>query len=156
MDEAGLNRLAVTLQIIHFAILSATALYVMIAWVVTRRQSHVPAGALPSWLPHVLATLGVAALLAAGPVSKLLMRLQKARGSGSRGLYQAIAQSHIVGVALRESAVIFGLVATFVTGSMLWVGGMGLFTLLALLATWPTRARLQLLVGMDGTTPIEP
>lgn len=157
MDESGLKRLTVTLQLIQFAIVNATVLYVVIAWVVTRSSGHVSGETLAAWLPQLLAALGVAALLAAGPVSKLLMRSQAARsGSGSLARRRAIMQSHIVGAALRESATICGLVATFVTGSLLWVGGMGLLTILALLATWPTRARLQPLVGIDETTPIEP
>ncbi len=157
MDESGLKRLTVTLQLIQFAILNATVLYVVVAWMVTRSSEPALEGATPEWLPHVLAALGLAALVAAGPVSKLLMRSQKARsGSGPQGLRQAIMQSHIIGAAIRESAAIYGLVATFVTGSMLWVGGMSLLTVLALLATWPTRSRLQPLVGIDETAPIEP
>ena len=111
-----------------------------------------------SALPLALVEALLTALGSAPLLSRLVMR-----GSGATAeedpehLLNRYQTSVIVGFAVRESAAVFGLVATFLTGNMLWVAVLGAAAVCAMLAAWPRKqAALAMLQSSQTGSPISP
>ena len=148
--ESLIDQRLKTLQIIVLAAIMSLVAYVGIAFLLIR-QDVVQPMAIPTILPPVLGAVAVSILLAANFIVKGL--IDKARNlsppTERLGRYQAAA---VVGIALRESAGVIGLVLTLLTGSLLWVGLLSGLSAVAILTNVPTRSILEDLVR--EVTPI--
>lgn len=93
-------------------------------------------------LPAVLAAVAIAILAAAGTVvNSMTARVRRMQTAAEKLAAYRVAV--IVGAALRESAGVIGLFATFVTGNLLWVGLLAAMAALAILTNVPTRPALR-------------
>lgn len=130
-----------TLQIIVMAAVTSLVIYVGIAFFLIRQGAFQPT-VIPTILPPVLSAVAVSILLVAGFIVTGL--IDKARiinpASERFGPYQTAV---IIGMALRESAGIIGLVLTLLTGSLLWVCLLSALGAFAILTNFPTRSALE-------------
>lgn len=133
-----------TLQAIVMAAVMSLVAYVGIAFFLIRQEAIEPM-TLPTILPPVLSAVAVSTLLIAGFIVKgLIDKAQLINPPIDRfGPYQAAV---VVGVALRESAGIIGLVLTLLTGSLLWVCLLSALGTFAILSNFPTRSALENLI----------
>lgn len=133
-----------TLQIIVMAAIMSLVTYVGIAFLLIWQEALEPM-AIPTILPPVLSAVGVSTLLVANFIVKGL--IEKARNLNPPidrlGPYQTAV---IVGVALRESAGVIGLVLTLLTGALLWVCLLSALAAFAILSNFPTRQALENLI----------
>jgi len=141
------------LQLICGAFLVSVAVYVLVARLV---MGKAPALApLPELLPWILAGVAVLALLSAQPLGALMARnaesqpTPEARQAGYR-------QAVVVAFAVRESAAIFGLVLTLLTGDLSWVLILAAAAVLAMVIGWPRRAQFDRLGRSDTEAPPPP
>ena len=135
------------LGIICAALVGSVLFYGVLAWFLLAQGAIGPGeeGGPGPFVPYVLAALGFCALVAAPVVSSAVFR-SGGGGKETPDPEQMLARyqtSVIVGFAVRESAAVFGLVATFLTGDLIWVGVLGLAASLAMIAAWPRREKVQ-------------
>ena len=143
--------------IVTVAMMASVGVYVILAAVLVDRGEipFQPAGMLPSLLPAALVAAAVLLVVAA----QALYRMQLARLRGLAGAAGALAEyrrTHLIGLALSESAAIFGLVLTLLWGALLWCYALAALALVSMAALWPNRSRLQELLTPAGRAPIEP
>ncbi len=129
------------LQIIVMAGIMSLVAYVGVAFVLIR-QGVIEPTAIPTLLPPVLSTIAVTNLLTAGFIVKGL--IEKARTvNPPADRLDAYRVAMIVGVALRESSGVIGLVLTLLTGSLLWVCLLCVLATISILSNFPTRSALE-------------
>ena len=104
-------------------------------------------------LPTVLAALGFSALVVAPKISSMVLGSGGGHEENPEQTLQRYQTSVIAGFAVRESAAIFGLVATFLTGNMVWVAALAVAAALAMISGWPRKQAL-LSALKTGPTPI--
>ncbi len=133
-----------TLQIIIMAGIMSLMAYVGISIMLIRQEAIEPM-AMPSNLLPILAGFAVSTLLTASLIVKgMIAKARRITPPADRlGPYQA---AMIVGVALRESTGVIGLVLTLLTGNLLWVCLLSGLAAFAILSNSPTRAALETLV----------
>ena len=129
------------LMIICAALLVSLVIYVVVATILVNRQGFTMDADIPAFLPQLLAAIGVGMLAVAQAVASVIMR--QATAAGDLGARLRTAQTAtVIGMALRESTAIIGLVATLLTGEQLWVLALASLSALAMLVNWPRRDRL--------------
>jgi hypothetical protein len=146
-----------TMGIICAALVGSVFIYAAIAWLLLAQGEIGPAdggGSQLPVLPYVLAALGFCALVAAPRISSLVLGSGGTNDENPEQTLQRYQTSVIAGFAVRESAAIFGLVATFLTGNMVWVAGLAIAASLTMVAAWP-RKETVLSELETGPTPID-
>ncbi len=133
-----------TLQIIVMVAIMSLVAYVGIAFMLIRQEAIEPM-AMPSNLLPILAGFAVSTLFTASLIVKaMIAKARRITAPTDRlGPYQA---AMIVGVALRESTGVIGLVLTLLTGNLLWVCLLSGLAAIAILTDFPTRSALENLV----------
>jgi F0F1-type ATP synthase membrane subunit c/vacuolar-type H+-ATPase subunit K len=133
-----------TLQIIIMVAIMSLVTYVGIAFMLIRQEA-IESTAIPSNLLPILAGFAVSTLFTASLIVKgMIAKARRIMPPTDRlGPYQA---AMIVGVALRESAGVIGLVLTLLTGNLLWVSLLSALAAFAILSNFPTRSALENLV----------
>ena len=130
-----------TLQIIVMAAVMSLVTYVGISIMLIRQGAIEPVSMPPIVLP-ILCAYSLSTLLTAPLIGKAMTG--KARRimppTDRLGPYQA---AMIVGVALRESTGVIGLVLTLLTGNLLWVSLLSGLAAIAILTDFPTRSALE-------------
>lgn len=133
------------LNIICAALLASVLMYVAIAWFLLARAGLTPSGALNDLgiALYVLAAAAVVPLIVAPVVSKAVLRqaISRVENPASEKILDAYQSSVIIGMAMRESTAIIGLVITLLTGSLTWVTALAAASLLAMLTAWPRREK---------------
>jgi hypothetical protein len=130
------------------AIAMSVVIIMGVGWFAVGRGAIEPVEG-PPILPLALSGFGVLALIGAGAVSRMLLQAARSRTSTAERL-GAASSAHIVGAALRESAAVVGLVATFISGDTTWVLALGALSLVAIGAAWPRRDVFEALARSDG------
>ncbi len=132
--------------IVCAALLVSLVIYVVLASFLVEQEGFVVAGDLPPVLPPLLAAIGVAMLGIAQVIPSLIAR--QARATSDVGERLRTAQTAtIIGMALRESTAIFGLVITLLTGEIVWVLALAGLSALAMVVNWPRRSQFQSATG---------
>ncbi len=133
-----------TLQIIVMVAIMSLVAYVGMAFMLTSQEAIEPM-AIPSTLLPILAGFAVSTLFTASLIVKAMTgKASRIMSPADRlGPYQA---AMIVGVALRESAGVMGLVLTLLTGNLLWVSLLSGLAAIAILSNFPTQSALENLV----------
>ncbi len=133
-----------TLQLIIMAAVMSLVAYVGIAFMLISQEAIEPMS-IPSTLLPILGGFAVSILFTASLIVKAMIgKARRIMPPADRlGPYQA---AMIVGVALRESAGVIGLVLTLLTGSLLWVCLLSALAAFAILSNFPTRSALENLV----------
>ncbi len=141
--------------IICAALVGSVFIYAAIAWLLLAQGEIGPAdgGSQFPTLSYVLAGLGFCALVVAPKISSMVLRSDGGLDENPEQTLQRYQTSVIVGFAVRESAAIFGLVATFLTGNMAWVAGLAMAAALTMIAAWPRKESL-LSALKTGPAPI--
>lgn len=133
--------------IVCAALLVSLVIYVVLASFLVEQEGFVVAGDLPPVLPPLLAVIGVAMLGVAQVIPSMITR-QAGTASADLGERLRTAQTAtIIGMALRESTAIFGLVITLLTGEILWVLALAALSALAMVVNWPRRSQFQSATG---------
>lgn len=134
------------LTIICAALVGSVVIYGAVGWFLLTQGGIAPGGILSEVpiVPYILAALGLGALIFAPIVTSLMLKQggnQPDPGNPEPALmrYQS---SVIVGFAVRESAAVMGLVATILTGSVIWIVALSTATVAAMLMAWPRRENL--------------
>lgn len=133
-----------TLQIIIMTAIMSLVAYVGIAFMLVR-EGAIESLSMPPTLVPILCAFAVSTLFTASLIVKrMVAKAQRITVSADRlGPYQTAV---IVGVVLRESAGVIGLVLTLLTGSLLWVCLLSALAAFAILSNFPTRSALENLV----------
>ena len=158
MSEQDRGQFLLRLQVICGALAASVVMYVGVAWVVVRQGAlGEVSGAMPAALPGAMLVAAALLLVAAGRVQRaMLARAAKPDGTGGSGVpMQAIQSAYIVGFALREAVAICGLVLTLISGDLKWAVVLSAVAVLAMVAGWPTRSRVESYLG-QGRGPLEP
>lgn len=135
LDEQTLARRMRVLQIIATAFLLAIAMYGLVAYLV----ASVPLQEASAPGPYFAPVLMLLAAVAMG-VAPIVERFVLSRGS-DRPLGTFFAAS-LIGLALRESGAVYGLIAALATREPGWFGAAASVSVAAILFGWPRRARL--------------
>lgn len=134
---------AVRLTLIAGALAASVVVYAGIAWFFT--SEAVAVGFEPSGLPGTVSVALAVAAVALLLIAPVVERKLRERGRGA-ALARAVADfrlSVIVGFALREAAVLLGLLIALLTGDPLWCFGLSALALIAMAAAWPSRGKLE-------------
>lgn len=138
-----LAREVALLAVIAGALAASVLVYAGVGWFLT--SEAMAAGFEPAGLPGSVSTaLGVAgfALLLIAPVVERKLR-EASRGAAPAEAVAAFRRATVVGFALREAAALFGLLIAIFTGEPLWCFGLALAALVAMIAAWPSRGKLE-------------
>ncbi len=140
--ETNVDRRLKTLNVLCAALVASILVNGAVAWVVLSQGQLTPGEALAELpiLPYLLAAFGFGALVLAPLVSAMVLK----QGAGHEPaepeqVLNRYQSSVIVDFAIRESAAVIGLVATLLTGSMIWVAGLGAAAVLAMVLAWPKK-----------------
>lgn len=152
VDPALVEQKLRILTVLCGALLSSLVIYVVIGIAVTGAGTRL-APELPAVVPWALAAAGVLTITAGETVSRMVLgqRLRGATGPAQR--LEAAQQAAILGQALREWAGVAGLIATLLTGSLVWCGALCAAAAVAILGAWPRRERLAA-IAAGGPPPI--
>ncbi len=108
-------------------------------------QGDIEPMALPEAVPGVLAAAAVCILLTAGPIVSAMIR-GSAKKTEPTSRLDGVTTAVVIGMAIRESPGIIGLVLTFLTGDPRWVIGLAGISILAMVAAFPRRSTLEKLL----------
>jgi len=158
MSDEDRAQLILRLQVICGALMWSVLIYVGLAWFLGRQGA---AGnmtkALPAALPGALLVAAALLLLASNRVPRMMLAraAEPDEAGGAIVPIQAVQSAYVVGFALRETVAIFGLVLTLTSGDMIWVLALSAVAILAMVAGWPTRSRVEAHLDV-GSGPLEP
>ena len=97
---------------------------------------------LPEAAPGILAAAAVCLLIITGPIVSALIRKSVGKTEPAARL-DGVTTAVVIGMAIRESPGIIGLVLTFLTGDPRWVVGLSGLSILAMIAAFPRRSTLE-------------
>ncbi len=141
------------LALLCAALALSLAVYVVVAVIVVGAAGGPVAEGIPPSTAWILAAVAVASLAAAETVSRRILGRALATAPTAAARLEGYQQATIVGFAMRESAAVMGLVATFLTGQVAWCVVLAAASGLSMAAAWPRRDRLAA-VAADGPAPI--
>ncbi|HHQ49547.1 MAG TPA: hypothetical protein ENK19_11785 [Acidobacteria bacterium] len=144
-------------SLITAAMLVSVLFYVLIAVLLLRRgQLFLVSGV--SLLEPALAAAAVLGAVGGPWFFRMRVRgLEEASRSTAPELtLERLQRARIVGLALAETAAIFGLVLTLVTGRSVWCFGLAALSVAAMLTLWPRRGQLERVAFPGEARPIEP
>lgn len=139
-DTPEYAREAALLAVIAGALAASVLVYAGVGWFLTSEAMAAgfePAG-LPGSVSTALAVAGVALLLLAPFVERKLRE-----GAPPAEAVAAFRRATVVGFALREAAALCGLLIAILTGEPLWCFALALAALVAMVAAWPSRGKLE-------------
>lgn len=110
------------------------AVFAAVGYAVTRQAGAVVPD-LPQFLPLLIAVAWLAAVAGASIVVRRI--LVRAQGLPPRDRLAPFQSAVIVGIAMRESAGVVGLVLTILTGSVVWVLSLAALAAVAIIVTFP-------------------
>jgi F0F1-type ATP synthase membrane subunit c/vacuolar-type H+-ATPase subunit K len=145
-DEAVIAASYRMTVIVCAALLVSLVIYVVLASFLVEQEGFAVTGEMPPILPPLLAAIGVGMLVVAQIVPALIARQARAAADIGERLRQA-QTTVIIGMALRESTAIFGLVITLLTGEILWVLALAGLSALAMVVNWPRRSHLETIIA---------
>lgn len=131
------------LALVAGALAASVVVYAGIAWFLT--SEAVAAG----FEPAGLAGSARAALIVGGLVMLLVAPLvekrirESGRGAAPAQALSVFRTATVVGFALREAAALFGLLIAVLTGEPFWCFALSAAALVAMIAAWPTRGKLE-------------
>lgn len=114
---------------------------VIIFMVVGGIQDSQPSQKPDELVVFILAAVGVSNLFL-GPVVGKVAAKNKQRTGGDEA--EAFFIKHLMRLVFQETAAIFGLFLTILTGDKTWVLGMGTLTLICYFIAWPKKSHLSL------------
>jgi len=130
------------LTLLCAALALSLAVYVVVAVIVVGAAGGPVAEGIPPSTAWILAAVALASLAAAETVSRAIRARAASSGSTAAARLEAYQQATIVGFAMRESAAVMGLVATFLTGQVGWCVVLAAASGLAMAVAWPRRDRI--------------
>lgn len=146
LDEKTLVQRMRVLQVVATAFLLAIGVYGVVAHIV----ASVPLQADSAPGPYFAPVLMILAALAMG-VAPIIKRFVLSRDS-DRPLATFVA-ANLIGLALRESGAVYGLIAALATREPGWFGAAASASVAAILFGWPRRTQLDAYLAGHGADP---
>jgi hypothetical protein len=141
------------LTLVCGAFLGTLPIYLVIAWTVAEAGGF--ATGLPDAVPWALAIVGVAALVAAGFVTRSMVRQGFVATAGPAERTRLYVEAVAIGFIIRDAGAACGFVATLLTGELWWCALLCLASLVAMLAGWPGRRSFdRMAAGPSGPEPV--
>jgi len=131
------------LQIVCFAILMAVVMVNVVLAVLLASGDLAPKP-LPSNVPYILFSIGMALLVSSGAVKAAVFKRADAEGfDGDLGkVFAAYQNATLIAFALREAGGLIGFILSLLTGNPWWSWGLGGAAVITMIFDWPKRERL--------------
>lgn len=134
------------LTVICGGLLLSLLVYAGVAWLLLEQLGWEPPGApMPGLLVPLLAAVAVGLTLAAAPLGRWAGEAA-ARHRGAEdpgGPVGAYVQQTLVAFALRESTGVVGLIASLLSGELVWCWALTALAMVAMLQAWPPKDGMQ-------------
>jgi hypothetical protein len=141
------------LTLLCAALAFSLVVYVVVAVIVVGAAAGPVAEGIPPSTAWILAAVAVASLAAAETVSRAILGRASTSATTATARLDAYQQATIVGFAVRESAAVMGLVATFLTGEIAWCLALTAASGLAMAVAWPRHERVAA-IAEGGPPPV--
>jgi len=142
-EKALADRVSRQMQLLSAAFMGVCLVLATVAWILLEGSGEPFEFSFSDPIVPILFALAIVQLALAPFLPRLLQNYSQPAKSSKKALEQSLISSHIIGLALRQTAAVFGFVLSILTNDPGWAMLLGALAAIAILFSWPKRRGIE-------------